>query len=168
MFSDDFDDSANVRQPSPDLNPYVDESESNVTRLIRAWTDERNSPDLLIFRGELLDDLLQKLHQQAIMVEHLSVDPNTTEEEHLRLTLVQMDMERVKFIVKSYARVRLYKIEKYAPFIMGRPEMQGRLSHIELTYAKRGGTVDLEKDSVHILRYRTIEQILSRRQVELV
>jgi len=44
------------------------------------------------------------------MVQHLGADPATTEEEHLRLTLVQVDMERLKFLVRSYVRVRLQKV----------------------------------------------------------
>lgn len=53
-------------------------------------------------------------HQQAIMVEHLASDPKTTEEEHLRLTMVQMDMERLKFVVRSYVRIRLHKARLFS------------------------------------------------------
>ncbi|KAG8999958.1 GINS complex subunit, partial [Tulasnella sp. JGI-2019a] len=87
----------------------IDIPETPIARLIRAWTDERHAPDLLVFQGDLLDGLLQRLHEQAVMVTHLQTDPNTTEEEHLRLTLVMTDMERVKFMVRSYVRVRLHK-----------------------------------------------------------
>ncbi|KAG9000943.1 GINS complex subunit [Tulasnella sp. JGI-2019a] len=115
----------------------IDIPETPIARLIRAWTDERHAPDLLVFQGDLLDGLLQRLHEQAVMVTHLQTDPNTTEEEHLRLTLVMTDMERVKFMVRSYVRVRLHKIEKYAPHIMGNPRMQEKLSVAELTHAQR-------------------------------
>ncbi|KAG9034126.1 GINS complex subunit [Tulasnella sp. JGI-2019a] len=205
----------------------IDIPETPIARLIRAWTDERHAPDLLVFQGDLLDGLLQRLHEQAVMVTHLQTDPNTTEEEHLRLTLVMTDMERVKFMVRSYVRVRLHKIEKYAPHIMGNPRMQEKLSVAELTHAQRyqallashfhasvldalpvtthaldqrfpdgssmisqpdkdqavfiqarvlcpnvllpdGDDIDLECGQVHILRYRTIEHLLSRGDVCLV
>lgn len=43
----------------------LDEQEAPLARLIRAWTNERHSPDLLVFQGDLLDGLLQKLHEQV-------------------------------------------------------------------------------------------------------
>lgn len=37
-------------------------------------------------------------------------DPSTSEEEHIRIMLVQIEVERVKFIVRSYVRTRLFKV----------------------------------------------------------
>jgi len=71
--------------------------------------------------------------------------------------LVQTEVERVKFVVRSYIRTRLYKvrispfhrsaafelltdnsqIEKYARYIVSTPEVQEKLSQAELDHAKR-------------------------------
>ncbi|KAG8905680.1 GINS complex subunit, partial [Tulasnella sp. 403] len=137
MSSFAFEPSSDARGSVPPAVLYhPDDDETPVEQLTRAWTNERHSPDLLLFKGELLDGLLQKLHEQGLMVEHLQTDPSTTEEEHLQLTLVRTDMERLKFIVRSYVRVRLWKIEKYAPYIMATPKMQEKLSVAELTHAQ--------------------------------
>lgn len=43
----------------------------------------------------------------------LRADPDTSEEEHFQMMLVQTEMERVRFIVRSYLRTRLYKVSFY-------------------------------------------------------
>ncbi|KAG8945853.1 GINS complex subunit [Tulasnella sp. 424] len=115
----------------------VDTDEDPIARLIRAWLDERHAPDLLVFQAALIDDLMQKLHEQGLVVSALQSDESTTEEEHLRITLVKTDMERAKFLIRSYMRVRLHKIEKYAAFILQTPEEQQKLSNAELLHAQR-------------------------------
>lgn len=49
-------------------------------------------------------------HGQADMVASLQEDPRTSEEEHFRIVLIQTEAERVKFLVRSYLRTRLYKV----------------------------------------------------------
>lgn len=43
-------------------------------------------------------------------VQLLRGEPSASEEEHIRIMLVQMEVERVKFIVRSYVRTRLFKV----------------------------------------------------------
>jgi GINS complex subunit 4 len=44
------------------------------------------------------------------MMATLRADPSTSEEEHFRLVLVQTEMERGKWLVRSYVRARLHKV----------------------------------------------------------
>ena len=44
------------------------------------------------------------------MVNTLRSDPQTSEEEHFKLVLVQTEMERVKFLIRAYVRTRLHKV----------------------------------------------------------
>lgn len=44
------------------------------------------------------------------MMATLRADPSTSEEEHFRLVLVQTEMERCKWLVRSYVRARLHKV----------------------------------------------------------
>ncbi|PBK59955.1 hypothetical protein ARMSODRAFT_1026969 [Armillaria solidipes] len=68
------------------------------------------------------------------MAAALRGDPSTSEEEHIRIMLVQTEVERV-FIVRSYIRTRLYKIEKSARFITADAEIQTWLTTAEKAYA---------------------------------
>jgi GINS complex subunit 4 len=89
------------------------------------------------------------------MVNTLRSDPDTSEEEHFKLMLVMTEMERVKFLIRSYVRTRLHKvrhtltgpwcticgadrqIEKYSLHIVNTPELHSLLSGAELQHAKR-------------------------------
>lgn len=43
-------------------------------------------------------------------VQLLRADPDTSEDEHFRIMLVQTEIERVKFVIRSYIRTRLHKV----------------------------------------------------------
>jgi len=60
-----------------------------------------------------------------------------SEDEHMRITLVQTEVERIKFIVRSYVCTRIFKIEKHARFIMTNTDVQTRLTAAERALASR-------------------------------
>lgn len=123
----------------PDAPPFIleEEEETPLQQLIRHWMNERHSPDILPNEGELLAGLLDHIRSQSETVQLLRTDPTSSEEEHFRIMLVQTEVERVKFIVRSYLRTRLFKIEKFARYIMTNPEVQQRLSESEVEHARR-------------------------------
>jgi GINS complex subunit 4 len=49
------------------------------------------------------------LFLQSDTVQALRGDPDSSEAEHVRIMLVQTEVERVKFVVRSYIRTRLHK-----------------------------------------------------------
>jgi len=87
-------------------------------------------------------------------VQQLRADPAASADEHVQIVLVQTEVERVRFIVRSYVPTRLDKvrplppppraprltarrqIERFAQHILARPDMQRRLSAIELRHAQ--------------------------------
>ncbi|KAF9555942.1 Sld5-domain-containing protein [Agrocybe pediades] len=132
------------RRPAPaeeiiDDNPFIEEEETGtpLEQLTRHWMNERHAPDILPAQEELLTSLLDHLRRQSDAVQLLREDPSTSEDEHIRIMLVQTEVERVKFIVRSYVRTRLFKIEKYARFITTNAEIQTRLTAAELDHASR-------------------------------
>ena len=87
-----------------------DEDLDDVRKLGRAWVKERGTVDIMPWAGDLIDSLFDKLEQQQKMVDTLKSDPQTSEEEHFKLMLVGTEMERVKFLIRSYVRTRLHKV----------------------------------------------------------
>jgi len=71
------------------------------------------------------------------LVNRLRGDPQTTEEEHFQMMLIQLEMERIRFLARGYMRSRLYKIEQYAAYIVAHPEVHSRLTSTELQHAKQ-------------------------------
>ncbi|ETW76655.1 hypothetical protein HETIRDRAFT_327861 [Heterobasidion irregulare TC 32-1] len=110
--------------------------ETELQQLIRHWVNERHAPDILPGQENLLASLLDHIRRQSNTVSLLRSDPDSSEEEHFRIMLAQTEIERVKFIVRSYLRTRLYKIERYARYIAITPEIQTRLSQTELNHIK--------------------------------
>ena len=47
-----------------------------------------------------------------------------------------MEIDRVKFVLASYLRARLFKIERHVAHVVAVPEMYNRLSVAEMQYAK--------------------------------
>ncbi|THG97396.1 hypothetical protein EW026_g4591 [Hermanssonia centrifuga] len=111
--------------------------ETSLQQLIRHWTNERHAPDILPAQEHLLGRLLDHIRKQSDDVQLLRADPDSSEEEHFRIILVQTEVERVKFVIRSYIRTRIHKIEKYAQYISATPDMHERLSQGELEHAQR-------------------------------
>ncbi|KAL4247890.1 DNA replication complex GINS protein SLD5 [Abortiporus biennis] len=121
------------------LGEEVDDGgeESLVQELFRHWLNERHSPDILPINEVLLAGLLDRIRKQTSDVQLLRSDPNSSEDEHFRIMLVQTEVERLKFVIRSYMRTRLFKVEKYAQFITSHPEVHDKLSKAELEHAQR-------------------------------
>ncbi|KAF7331565.1 DNA replication complex GINS protein SLD5 [Mycena kentingensis (nom. inval.)] len=128
-----MDDDDNNRMDIDLFDPL--ENETPLRRLTRYWMNERNAPDILPVLD--LSPILNELNRQSNTLQLLRGDPSTSEEEHMRVMLAQTEVERVKFIIRSYVRTRLYKIEKYARFIIQDEEIQSRITVAERDYASR-------------------------------
>ncbi|KAJ7904990.1 hypothetical protein B0H13DRAFT_2509863 [Mycena leptocephala] len=105
--------------------------------LTRHWMNERHAPDILPAQDVLLSSLLDHIRLQSDTIQLLRGDPSTSEEEHIRIMLAQTEVERVKFIVRSYVRTRLFKIENYARYIIANEDVQTRITAAERDYASR-------------------------------
>lgn len=87
-----------------------DQDETKVRLLMRHWMGERLAPDLLPWQGELVGEILEMLQSQNEIATQLQSNENTTEDEHFAVMLVQIEVERIKFVLKSYLRTRLQKV----------------------------------------------------------
>jgi GINS complex subunit 4 len=67
-------------------------------------------------------------------VESLASDAATAEEEHVRLGLVELDVERARWLIKSYLRCRLDKIERHAQYLQHDTQSRERMSDLEKGY----------------------------------
>ncbi|MCJ1355629.1 MAG: GINS complex subunit [Icmadophila ericetorum] len=102
--------------------------------LTRAWVIERSAPELLPWPEALMERVLERIRKQIELVEEQTgnMDPKI----NFRLIIVQTELERFKFLVRSYLRARLAKIDNCALFYLS-PAQRSRLSSSELQYATR-------------------------------
>lgn len=61
------------------------------------------------------------------------MDPKT----NFALIVIQTELERYKFLMRSYLRVRIAKIDKHTLHYLSSQELRARLSSTELAYATR-------------------------------
>jgi GINS complex subunit 4 len=93
-------------------------------KLVRAWTTERCTTHLQSYPTDLLRTTMARVQSQIIKIEDLSnSDPNSTtgtsnQNLNLTLSILQTDLSRTQFLVRSLLRCRLAKITKYAAFYL--------------------------------------------------
>ncbi|KAF6152874.1 hypothetical protein GIB67_011345 [Kingdonia uniflora] len=105
---------------------------TDVELLKQAWRNEKASPEILKFQA----DLVQRSKEQIQLMEDTVEDYEGNGTDPLTISLYQMDLDRYQFLLRSYLRTRLQKIEKYTIHI-SKTEMWNRLSRPEQKFAKR-------------------------------
>ncbi|XP_057957339.1 DNA replication complex GINS protein SLD5 isoform X2 [Malania oleifera] len=112
---------------------------TDVELLKRAWRHEKAAPEILQFQGDLVQAIREQIQQMEDIVEEFAESGS----DPLTVSLYQMDLDRAQFLLRSYLRIRLQKIEKYMIHI-SESDMLNQLSEQEQKFAKRC-TDDMEK-----------------------
>eukprot|EP00003_Mantamonas_plastica_P007817 TRINITY_DN1662_c0_g1_i3.p1 TRINITY_DN1662_c0_g1~~TRINITY_DN1662_c0_g1_i3.p1 ORF type:complete len:198 (-),score=77.38 TRINITY_DN1662_c0_g1_i3:23-616(-) len=100
----------------------------DITRLKTAWVNERLSPELQMYERLLVEDLTMLLENQEQRIEEMKTQNSSL----LELNLYQMEVDRVKFLIKSYLRTRLVKIQMNSFYYeKNKEELGSRLSDAE-------------------------------------
>ncbi|XP_022147485.1 DNA replication complex GINS protein SLD5 [Momordica charantia] len=106
---------------------------NDVEPLKRAWRNEKAAPEILPFEASLIGRIKEQIQLMEETIEEYSrsgIDP-------LIVSLYQMDLDRTQFLLRSYIRIRLQKIEKYMLYMLKSDELFGRLSEEERVFAER-------------------------------
>uniref|UniRef100_A0A2K6GN14 DNA replication complex GINS protein SLD5 n=1 Tax=Propithecus coquereli TaxID=379532 RepID=A0A2K6GN14_PROCO len=105
-----------------------------IERLERAWMNEKFAPELLESKCEIVECVMEQL-------EHMEENLRRVKKEDLKVSIHRMEMERIRYVLSSYLRCRLTKIEKFFPHILEkektRPEGEpSSLSPEEFAFAR--------------------------------
>ncbi|CAO3592006.1 unnamed protein product [Absidia cylindrospora] len=116
---------------------YADTSEytvDSIESLTRSWMNERNAPELLPYEKHLVDTLIEMVEDQANIV----MDEMTSSLDNKFASMVyQTELERIRYLIKSYLRTRLFKIEKYTLELLRKSNITEIMSSQEIVYARR-------------------------------
>ncbi|XP_067879482.1 DNA replication complex GINS protein SLD5 isoform X1 [Heterodontus francisci] len=82
-----------------------------IGKLEEAWLNEKFSPDLLENKSEIVECVMEQL-------DHMEQNLQRAKKGDLKVTIHRMEMERIRYILSSYLRSRLQKIEKFFPHIL--------------------------------------------------
>lgn len=99
----------------------------------QAWLNEKFSPEILPHQTDYIDCLLEQVNEMEDNLAKLSkTDP--------KVDLHKLELERIKFVITSYLRTRLKKIECFCVSVLedetNRSEEDSYLSPAELKFAK--------------------------------
>ncbi|KAL0360977.1 UNVERIFIED_CONTAM: DNA replication complex GINS protein SLD5 [Sesamum radiatum] len=165
-------------------------STTDAELLKSAWRNEKVAPEILKFNA----DLVQRSRQQIQLMEEMVDEFNKNGVDPLTVSLYQMDLDRTMFLLRSYLRTRLQKIEKYVFHIQKTLELWNRLSKQEQKFARSfratagrlchlqkqeifrslpaddGGEepVNIEADDLYALPYKSIKLLVETGQIDLV
>ncbi|KAG0041878.1 GINS complex subunit, partial [Gryganskiella cystojenkinii] len=121
------------RNPEPEPEITEMDSSKHLRHLTQAWINERAAPDLLQYEQDSVSELLARIEEQTATIDDLD---SGTETAMIISILYQTELERVKFVLRSYLRTRISKLERYSTFILADPSSRQRLSRAEMTYAE--------------------------------
>ncbi|KAK3394314.1 hypothetical protein B0H63DRAFT_42739 [Podospora didyma] len=114
----------------------VPQEKRDLQDLTRAWVAERCAPELLHWPADgLFERVNDNIKRQIEKVEEMTgdMDPKT----NFALIVLQTELERFKYIVRSYLRARIAKIDRHTLHYLSTDELRSRLSEMELAYATR-------------------------------
>ncbi|GFH08240.1 GINS complex, Sld5 component [Haematococcus lacustris] len=106
---------------------------SDIELLIQATLNEKNAPEILEFKTELLQRVEDQLKKQEEYTEQLEQDV----EQETRRMVLSLENKRVRYLVKLYYRTRLRKIERFAACILDDENYSNRLSGHEVEYCQQ-------------------------------
>ncbi|KAK4548962.1 hypothetical protein LTR36_008735 [Oleoguttula mirabilis] len=91
--------------------PSVPQRTLDLQALTRAWVNERTSPELLPYPSDLVERVMERVKKQIETIEDMTgtADPKS----NFTLVILQTELERFKFLVRSFLRARIAKIDKY-------------------------------------------------------
>ncbi|XP_062935536.1 DNA replication complex GINS protein SLD5 isoform X2 [Cynocephalus volans] len=105
-----------------------------IARLEQAWMNEKFAPELLESKSEIIECVIEQL-------DHMEENVRRAKKGDLKVSIHRMEMERIRYVLNSYLRCRLLKIEKFFPHVLEkektRPEGEpSSLSAEEFAFAK--------------------------------
>uniref|UniRef100_A0A668RU88 DNA replication complex GINS protein SLD5 n=1 Tax=Oreochromis aureus TaxID=47969 RepID=A0A668RU88_OREAU len=110
-----------------------------IAKLEEAWLNEKFSPELLENKSEVVECVMEQLthmfcHQQESNLQRVKKGD-------AKASIHRMEIDRIRYVLSSYLRSRLQKIEKYFPHVLEREKSRGEgepslLSPEEFAFAK--------------------------------
>lgn len=100
-----------------------------------AWINEKFAPEILPHKAEIVDCLMGQITFMEENLQNLSATD-------FRKNIHQMEVDRLRFMVSSYLRTRLEKIETFVTHILQQEQQRSQreedsyLSEQELKFAK--------------------------------
>lgn len=104
---------------------------NDVEVLKRLWRNEKSAPEILAYEALLVERVQEQVN---LMEDNLAAYSANLDD--MMLSIFDMDVNRLLFLLRAYLRIRLSKIERFAIHISLTAELWDRLSEQEQAYAQ--------------------------------
>uniref|UniRef100_A0AAV2MSK5 GINS complex subunit 4 n=1 Tax=Knipowitschia caucasica TaxID=637954 RepID=A0AAV2MSK5_KNICA len=105
-----------------------------IAKLEEAWLNEKFSPELLENKSEVVECVMEQLT-------HMEANLQRVKKGDAKASIHRMEIDRIRYVLSSYLRSRLQKIEKYFPHVLEKEKTRemgdsSLLSPEEFAFAK--------------------------------
>ncbi|XP_072289183.1 DNA replication complex GINS protein SLD5 [Eucyclogobius newberryi] len=127
--------------PEDDINQEGDDSHEDVmtpaeliAKLEEAWLNEKFSPELLENKSEVVECVMEQLT-------HMEANLQRVKKGDSKASIHRMEIDRIRYVLSSFLRSRLQKIEKFFPHVLEKEKSReigdaSLLSPEEFAFAK--------------------------------
>ncbi|KAM4747968.1 DNA replication complex GINS protein SLD5 [Rhinophrynus dorsalis] len=89
-----------------------------INKLEEAWLNEKFAPELLESKSEIVECVMEQLN-------HMEQNLRRAQHGDLKVSFHHMEIERIRYMLSSYLRSRLLKIEKFFPHVLEKEKTRG-------------------------------------------
>ena len=87
-------------------------------RLQDAWINEKFAPDLLEHQNEVVECLLNQIAEIDQRIDSERLQRKKDQSKNFGSALYKMEVARVRFVISSYLRIRLEKIQRFVFYLL--------------------------------------------------
>jgi GINS complex subunit 4 len=112
--------------------------DTDVSRLKRAYVNEKCAPEILPFEHDLMRRVTESVDAQESTVAASRAAAGSgasSATDDLTAHVYHAELNRIRFLMRAYYRARLRKIETHAVHCLKEPDVLERLSDLEQRYA---------------------------------
>ncbi|KAK0553989.1 GINS complex subunit [Tilletia horrida] len=171
-------------KPEMKMDTELDDGESlkEITKLSRAWQEERGAPDILYWKGDVVDGVIDQIEQQVIerfaqhIASRISIQSRLSDVElgyvnkynelhtaHLNTSVLNYLPEKLRILEDTPAADNMVvRPDLDEPVFIRCREDCGQIR------APDGNTVELGKNTIHLLRYNNVQSLVEQGRLELL
>ncbi|EGC35173.1 hypothetical protein DICPUDRAFT_79109 [Dictyostelium purpureum] len=118
-----------------EYNTQLDNDENNLLNKLKTiWINEKFAPNLLDYQNEIISNVMEKIEEK----EALCTEGIQNKSHQFTADIYEMEIERLKYIVKCYLRLRIKKIDQFYTSVLKESQSNTELlSQHELKYTER-------------------------------
>jgi GINS complex subunit 4 len=131
-----FNNNLNLKEYTHSLT--IPNNQKLISQLQKIWSNEKFSKSLLKYEDEFVSELIELIEKREKEIEKMlnhrsgsSTRDATIKED---AEILELDLDRTKFLLKDYLRIRLFKIEKFLYYII-KNDLSSLLSKNEFDFA---------------------------------